>query len=213
MWLTPRRNLSLKDSDFFLFNFFRCFFSIMMAAASAEWPQLFRNLIVWSIHWRSQVILSSCFDGEVLICFKTRVWHNCNHQLEQQQQCHQHQVQHQTKFLSDLAWPHTPYLSTSRILPSYKSYWQATLNGIWWINLSIVSRFCCNLAKLVALCPFWDNVDRSMTKWDLSSSHALCLESMEYMSTKNKTATYWDKYWASLWWLCSYIQDEWLLKS
>ena len=73
MWLTPRRNLSLKDSDFFLFNFFRCFFSIMMAAASAEWPQLFRNLIVWSIHWRSQVILSSCFDGEVLICFNTRL--------------------------------------------------------------------------------------------------------------------------------------------
>ena len=73
MWLTPRRNLSLKDSDFFLFNFFRCFFSIMMAAASAEWPQLFRNLIVWSIHWRSQVILSSCFGGEQLICFNTRL--------------------------------------------------------------------------------------------------------------------------------------------
>ena len=42
MSLTPRRNLSLKDSDFFLFNFFRCFFSIMMA----DGPQVFRNTIV-----------------------------------------------------------------------------------------------------------------------------------------------------------------------
>ena len=134
-----------------------------------------------------------------------------HHQLEQQQQCHQHQVQHQTDFLSDLAWPHTPYLSTSRILPSYKSYWQATLNGIWWINLSIVSRFCCNLGKLVALCAFWDNVDRSMTN---GTSHQVMHYAWSQWNTCRRThyeQKYWDGYWASSY--SSYIQDEWLLKS
>ena len=107
---------------------------------------------------------------------KVPVFHY-KHQLEHQQQCHQHQLWHQTDCLSYLPWPQTPYLCTSRILPSYKSYWQAALNGIWWrINLSIVSTFSCNLCKLAASALFWDNGDRSMTNGTSSQvTYAFCL--------------------------------------
>ena len=38
--LTPRRNLSLRDSDFFLLDFFRCFFSIMIGSDVPEFNSL-----------------------------------------------------------------------------------------------------------------------------------------------------------------------------
>ena len=105
--------------------------------------------------------------GEALICF--------DHQRHQWAVLH-HQHQHQTEFLSALPWTHIPYLCTSRSLSSFKSYWQATLNGISWISFSIVFRFCSNLGEL-AVEAFWDNVDRSMTNGihQIKGKHAVCL--------------------------------------
>ena len=111
---------------------------------------MFRNFYLL-IDFKELRLLSA--PGEALICF--------DHQRHQWAVLH-HQHQHQTEFLSALPWTHIPYLCTWRSPSSFKSYWQATLNGISWISFSIVFRFRSNLGKL-AVEAFWDNVDRSMT--------------------------------------------------
>ena len=176
MWypsLTPRRNLSLKDSDFFFFNFFRCFFSIMMA----EGLQLFQSSIVWLIQ-RIRLVKKSNYSLLMLWC------------------CTAHLLwpQHTSTSLVLQAPARAPTIvpSTPAPTPDWLLIWIAlTPNSLSlyfknivlvqklltshleWnlveINLSIVSRFCCNLGKLVASA-FWDNVDRSKTNW--KSSHA-----------------------------------------
>ena len=196
MSLTPRRNLSLKDSDFFLFIFFRCFFSIMMA----EGPQLFQNSIVWLIQ---QIRLVKKPNYSLLM-----LWWCAPHLLWPQHTSTSLVLQAPARAPAR-ALPSTPAPTPDWLLiwlaltPNSLSLYfknpvlvqKLLTSHLEWnlveINLSIVSRFCCNLGKLAASA-FWDNVDRSTTNWTSSqvmhASTYLVKRILHYLTTSHDLA-------------------------
>ena len=170
--LTPRRNLSLRDSDFFLLDFFRCFFSIMIGSDVPE----FNSLIDSPTKPFEEDRLCS---PQALMVWASSIWF-CHLTLQTTQISSRSSRDYHTirKLNAYQASPDPkPLISVlQESCPHTKAIDKLPWMGFRKINLSIDSRFYCNLDKLV-IGAVWDYGDRSMTNeiWN-QAMLSICIE-------------------------------------